>query len=59
MSGEIADAGMGGFLTKLEYQCAWYGTDFKKADRWFASSGLCAHSGWKNEDMNPCDRKWW
>ena len=50
---------MAGFLTELEYKCDWYGADFMKADRWFASSGLCAHSGWKNEDMNLYDRKWW
>ena len=36
----IADAGMAGFLTKLEYKCAWYGAEFVKADRWFPSSKL-------------------
>ena len=41
----IADAGMSGFLTKLEYKCAWYGVEFAKVDRWFASSKLCAHCG--------------
>ena len=54
----IADAGMGGLLTELEYKCPWYGADFMKADPWFASSRLCAHCGWKNEDMNLCDREW-
>ena len=29
---------MSGFLSKLEYKCGWYGTEFVKADRWFASS---------------------
>ena len=43
LSGVFADAGMAGFLTKLEYKYAWYGAKFMKADRWFASSGLCAH----------------
>ena len=33
----ISDAGMSGFLGKLEYKCAWYGAEFVKADRWFAS----------------------
>ena len=41
------------------HKCAWYGADFMRADRWFASSGLCAHCGWKNEGMNLSDRKWW
>ena len=58
MSGAIADAGMGGFRTKLEYQYAWYGADFMKVDRRFASSRLCAHCGSKDEDMNLFDRKW-
>ena len=59
LSRAIADARMAGFRTKLEYQCAWYGADFMKADPCVASSGLCAHSGSKDEDMNLCDRKWW
>ena len=40
-----ADAGMSGFLVKLEYKCVWYGADCVKADRWFASSKLYAHCG--------------
>ena len=54
----IADAGMSGFLTKLEYKCAWYGAEYVKADRWYASSKLCAHCGWKNEDLTLSDREW-
>ena len=30
LSRAISDAGMSGFLTKLEYQCAWYGAEFVK-----------------------------
>ena len=55
----ISDAGMSGFLVKLEYKCRWYGAEFVKADRWFASSKLCAHCGWKNEDLTLSDREWW
>ena len=54
----IADAGMSGFLSKLEYKCAWYGAEYVKADRWYASSNLCAHCGWKNEDLTLSDREW-
>ena len=54
----IADAGMSGFLTKLEYKCAWYGKEFVKADRWYASSKLCSHCGWKNDDLTLSDREW-
>ena len=55
----IADAGMAGFLAKLEYKCAWYGAEFAKADRWFPSSKLCAHCGWHNGDLRLSDRQWW
>ena len=55
----IADAGMSGFLSKLEYKCAWYGAEFVKADRWFPSSRLCARCGWKNDDLTLSDREWW
>ena len=54
----VADAGMSGFLSKLEYKCAWYGAEYVKADRWYASSKLCAHCGWKNEDLTLSDREW-
>ena len=59
LSRAISDAGMSGFLTKLEYKCAWYGAEFVKADRWFASSKLCAHCGWKNGGLTLSDREWW
>ena len=49
---------MAGLLPKLEYKCAWYGAEFVKADRWFPSSRLCAHCGWKNDDLTLSDREW-
>ena len=55
----IADAGMSGFLAKLEYKCAWYGAEFVKADRWFPSSKLCAHCGWHHGELSLSDRQWW
>ena len=54
----IADAGMSGFLVKLEYKCRWYGAEYLKADRWFPSSKLCAHCGWKKDDLKLADREW-
>ena len=54
----IADAGMSGFLKKLEYKCAWYGAEFVKADRWFPSSRLCAHCGWHHGGLSLADRQW-
>ena len=55
----IADAGMSGFLAKLEYKCLWYGAEYVKADRWFPSSRLCAHCGWRNGELSLSDRRWW
>ena len=52
----IADAGMSGFLSKRT--SGWYGAEYVKADRWYASSNLCAHCGWKNEDLTLSDREW-
>ena len=58
MARAIADAGMSGFLVKLEYKCRWYGSEYLKADRWFASSKLCAHCGWKKDDLTLSHRAW-
>ena len=58
LAGAIADAGMSGFLAKLEYKCAWYGAECVKADRWFASSKLCSHCGWKNDNLRLSEREW-
>ena len=59
LSRSMADAGMSGFLAKLEYKCLWHGGEIVKADRWFPSSRLCAHCGWRNEDLGLGDRRWW
>ena len=59
MARAIADAGMSGFLARLEYKCLWYGAEYVKADRWFASSKLCAHCGWRNDDLTLSEREWW
>ena len=59
LSRAIADAGMSGFLSKLAYKCLWYGAEFVKTDRWFASSKLCSHCGWKKDDLALSDREWW
>ena len=58
LSRAIADAGTAGFPTKPKSQCTWYGAEFVKADRWFASSKLCAHCGWKNDDLHLRYRQW-
>ncbi len=54
----ISDAGMSGFLAKLEYKCRWYGAEYVKADRWFASSKLCSQCEWENKDLSLSQREW-
>ena len=54
----VADAGMSGILARLEYKCLWYGAEHVKADRWFASSKLCSHCGWKRDDLTLSKREW-
>ena len=54
----IADAGMSGFLSKLRYKCLWYGAEYVRADRWFASSRLCSECGWKNVELTLSEREW-
>ena len=58
MAQVIAYAGMAGFLTRLKYKCLWFGAEYVKADPWFASSKLCAHCGWRNEDLTLSEREW-
>ena len=43
LSRAIADAGMSGFLAKLEYKCAWYGAEFLKRTGGFHRRS-CAHT---------------
>ena len=59
LSRAIADAGMSGFLTKLEYKCLWHGAEWVQADRWFASSRFCSECGRKNTELALSDREWW
>ena len=49
---------MSGFLSKLEYKCAWYGAEYVKADRWYARRS-CAHiAAGKTPDLTLSDREW-
>ena len=48
----IVGAGISGFLSKLEYKCAWYGAGYAKADRYAVIEAmLCSDCGWKNDDL--------
>ena len=54
----MADAGISGFLTKLEYKCRWYGAELAKVDQWRPSSKLCSGCGAKNEGLTLSERRW-
>ena len=58
LSRALADAGMSGFLRKLEYKCRWYGAEYLKADRWYASSKLCSRCRWKNHQLTLGESVW-
>lgn len=47
------------FVSMLEWKSTFYNCSVVKSDRWFASSQLCSHCGFKNESVkNLSVRKW-
>lgn len=54
----VGDAGLGNFLRLLEYKCERYGAEFQQVSRWFPSSRLCSHCGWRNPDLTLSMREW-
>ena len=54
----LSDASLGGFLHKLEYKSALYGTKIVSADRFYPSSKTCSSCGWKNAALKLSDRSW-
>ena len=54
----ILDAGWATFVEMLKYKCEFYGCNFVKVDRFFASSKTCSNCGRKNENLTLKDREW-
>lgn len=47
------------FVSMLEWKSTFHNCSVVKSDRWFASSQLCSHCGFKNESVkNLSVRKW-
>ena len=52
----LADAGLAGFLGKLEYKCGWKGIAFQKVDRWYPSTKTCSACGTVRPNMGLGER---
>jgi len=54
----IADMGFHEFRRQLEYKAAMRNKTIVVADRWYASSKLCAVCGFKNTELTLSTREW-
>jgi putative transposase len=55
---DIADCGFYSLVQKLCYKAVWYSRQVVKVSRWFPSSQLCHHCGWRNRELKPTEREW-
>lgn len=55
---KVSDIAWYQFTTMLNYKAIEQGKFVFKIDRFFPSSKLCNHCGYKNEALNLSDRKW-
>ena len=55
---DISDCAFYSFVCKLTYKALWYGRTLLKCDKWFPSSKLCNHCGWKYKELEPHEREW-
>lgn len=55
---DISDCGFYSLVQKLCYKAVWYGRQLVKVSRWFPSSQLCHHCGWRYRDLKPQEREW-
>ncbi|TPE42392.1 RNA-guided endonuclease TnpB family protein [Pontibacter mangrovi] len=54
----ISDAGLGMFVTMLEYKAEWYGVNILRIGRFDPSSKTCSICGVVNKDLTLQDREW-
>ena len=55
---KISDLAFYQFRTFLSYKASWYGRDLVIADKWFASTKICAECGHKNMSLKLSDRQY-
>ena len=53
----LADAGMSGLLSQIQYKASWYGTRVVEADQRYPSSRTCSGCGVVNGDLGR-EREW-
>ena len=46
------------FVQMIKYKADWYGRQVVQVDKYFPSSQLCSHCGYKNENLKLSDRQW-
>ena len=47
----VNDAAFNSLMLKLAYKAQWYGRVFLRVDRYFLSSQLCPHCGYRNTEL--------
>lgn len=58
LSKALLDVGWGNFVRMLEYKGKWNNCRIEKIDRFFASSKICHHCGYKNKELTLDQRTW-
>ena len=54
LSRAVADAGMGSFISMLEYKSELHGAEIVRIDRWYASSKVCSGCGNRKAVLSSC-----
>ena len=52
------DLGWGIFRNWLSLKCEEYDSELVISDKWYTSSKICNHCGYKNRGLKLSDRKW-
>jgi putative transposase len=58
LSRSIADMGFNEFRRQLDYKAMLHGNKVVVAERWYASSKICSHCGYKVEHLLLSQREW-
>jgi len=54
----IQDVAWNQLFVQLAYKCRWYGKEFRKSDRFEATSKKCSVCGYKNTELTLAVREW-